>query len=77
MHEAVMDNEDFRKAVREKFEAVFIDEFQDTDRLQYEIYDKLFGEGKLLFFIGDPKQSIYGWRKADLNTYFDARVKNF
>ncbi|OEY72830.1 UvrD-helicase domain-containing protein [Salegentibacter salarius] len=75
MHQAVINNNHFKEAIREKFDAVFIDEFQDTDRLQYEIYYTLFGKGKILFYIGDPKQSIYGWRKADLNTYFAARKK--
>lgn len=56
-----------------KYKAVFIDEFQDTDRQQFEIFDKAFGEGTILFYIGDPKQSIYAWRKADIFTYFKAR----
>lgn len=75
MHTAVVNgkNGDFKNALREKYEAVFIDEFQDTDKLQYEIYDKLFGKDKILFYIGDPKQSIYAWRKADLHTYFQAK----
>ncbi|RYY99420.1 MAG: hypothetical protein EOO11_05020 [Chitinophagaceae bacterium] len=61
-------------ALRRKYKAVFIDEFQDTDRQQYEIFDAAFGAGTLLFYIGDPKQSIYGWRKADIFTYFKARA---
>ncbi len=75
MHDEVVvrKNQDLKGKLREKYEAIFIDEFQDTDKLQYEIYNELFGEGKILFYIGDPKQSIYGWRKADLNTYFAAR----
>ena len=77
MHSEVLNEKvnSFCKNIRGRFDAVFIDEFQDTDKKQYEIYDKLFGEGKILFYIGDPKQSIYGWRKADLNTYFAARKK--
>ena len=65
--------------LREKYKAVFVDEFQDTDRLQYELFSTLYEErtnedskGTCLFYIGDPKQLIYGWRKADLNTYFKA-----
>lgn len=60
-----------------KFDAVFIDEFQDTDKKQYEIFDTLFAgkDKKILFYIGDPKQSIYGWRKADIATYKKARNK--
>ncbi len=75
MHKAVIENNEFRKVIRQHYDAVFIDEFQDTDKLQYEIYDNLFGDDKILFYIGDPKQSIYAWRKADLNTYFAAREK--
>ena len=73
MHQAVVQNKDFRKIQRNKFTAIFIDEFQDTDKLQYEIYNQLFGKNKILFYIGDPKQSIYAWRKADLHTYFEAK----
>ncbi len=58
-----------------KYRAVFVDEFQDTDRKQYEIFNAFWGTGSILFFIGDPKQSIYGFRAADIHTYFEARHK--
>jgi exodeoxyribonuclease V beta subunit len=64
--------EELRNRLRERFHAVFIDEFQDTDADQYGIFKELFGAEHYLYFIGDPKQSIYGWRKADLSTYFKA-----
>ena len=51
---------------------VFVDEFQDTDIRQFFIIYKLFienREDREVYFIGDPKQSIYEWRKADLNVY--------
>ena len=59
--------------LQEKYQAVFIDEFQDTDKKQYEIFNKAFANNTILFYIGDPKQSIYAWRKADIFTYFDAK----
>lgn len=64
--------------LQKKYKAVFVDEFQDTDKLQYEIFERIFGEGSILFYIGDPKQSIYAFRKADIQTYFKASqaVKN-
>ena len=71
-HGMALHPESLRSRLRAKFEAVFIDEFQDTDREQYYIFDRLFGSEKILFYIGDPKQSIYGWRKADIFTYFQA-----
>lgn len=68
-------NESFKKLLRAKYSAVFVDEFQDTDKKQYEIFEEIFqkNEGSILFFIGDPKQSIYGWRQADIATYKKAR----
>ncbi len=55
----------------DKYKALFIDEFQDTDQKQYEIFSNLVADP--VFYIGDPKQSIFGWRQADLNTYKKAR----
>jgi len=66
------DNKKLISELQEKYKAVFIDEFQDTDKLQYEIFHTAFGQNTTLFYIGDPKQSIYAWRQADLNTYFKA-----
>ena len=66
-------NGTFRSGLAGQYEAVFIDEFQDTDRYQYEIFSRVFEGHASLFYIGDPKQSIYGWRGADLDTYKQAR----
>ncbi len=63
----------FMKAARTRYRAALIDEFQDTDPVQYRIFSTLFGTGKTsLFFIGDPKQAIYGFRGADVFTYLKA-----
>lgn len=67
------DNPELVAALQEKYKAVFVDEFQDTDREQYEIFRSAFPAPTTLFLIGDPKQSIYAWRKADIFTYFMAR----
>lgn len=75
LHRAVQQSEKLREQIGEKFQAVFIDEFQDTDRLQYEIFDQLFSNEHFMLLIGDPKQSIYGFRGADLNTYLQAVSK--
>jgi len=68
-----LDNESFKEKLAHKYEAVFIDEFQDTDSYQYEIFSQVFSGNSVLFYIGDPKQSIYGWRGADLDTYKAAK----
>jgi exodeoxyribonuclease V beta subunit len=77
LHRALVqrNNPRLAEALQRKYKAVFIDEFQDTDRQQFEIFDKAFGDQSILFYIGDPKQSIYAWRKADIFTYFKARDK--
>ncbi|OYV93963.1 MAG: hypothetical protein B7Z68_08145 [Acidobacteria bacterium 21-70-11] len=63
-----------RAGVRAGMTQLLVDEFQDTDRLQCDILrllaiDGVPGERPGLFLIGDPKQSIYGWRNADLAAY--------
>lgn len=68
-------NQLLRQNLRSKYQAVFIDEFQDTDKHQYGIFNELFGTDHLLFYIGDPKQSIYAFRKADINTYLRASTE--
>ena len=60
-------------AIRQKYKAALVDEFQDTDDVQYEIFSRLFSaEDSLLFMIGDPKQAIYSFRGADIFSYLKA-----
>jgi len=64
------------EALRDRFRVVMIDEFQDTDRYQWLIFEHLFvhdpKKRHRLLVIGDPKQAIYGFRGADLHTYYQA-----
>jgi exodeoxyribonuclease V beta subunit len=61
-------------SVRKKFRAALIDESQDTDPLQWKIFREIFARSPAhrLYLIGDPKQAIYGFRGADVNTYLSA-----
>ncbi|MFO7496681.1 MAG: exodeoxyribonuclease V subunit beta [Desulfobacterales bacterium] len=62
-----------RDAVRAKYQAALVDEFQDTDAVQYAIFSRLFAGGdRTLFLIGDPKQAIYSFRGADVFSYMAA-----
>jgi len=64
------------RLVAEKYRAALVDEFQDTDPVQYEIFSRLFsGPRRALFMIGDPKQAIYGFRGADVFSYMNAARK--
>lgn len=56
------------------FDIALIDEFQDTDPLQYRIFRRSFvDEGRPVFMVGDPKQAIYSFRGADIFAYLGAR----
>lgn len=81
------DHDDVRRALGQRFAHVLVDEFQDTDPLQTEIFWRLCGEPVdgadgwtgfrirlgALFLVGDPKQAIYRFRGADVGAYVQAR----
>ncbi len=65
------------QAIADQYDAVLLDEFQDTDPVQFNIVQRLFsGDDKRLFLIGDPKQAIYRFRGADIFAYFHATDSN-
>jgi exodeoxyribonuclease V beta subunit len=67
------DGEDFTRVIRVKYKAALIDEFHDTDPVQFAIFQAVFGDGETpLFLIGDPKQAIYSFRGADIFAYMKA-----
>jgi len=62
------------KSLRRQFKAAMIDEFQDTDPIQFEIFTTIFKHpDSVMFMIGDPKQSIYRFRGADIFAYLKAK----
>jgi exodeoxyribonuclease V beta subunit len=58
--------------LRSRYRVVLVDEFQDTDPVQWEILATAFHGHTTLVLIGDPKQAIYAFRGADLVTYLQA-----
>jgi len=64
--------------VRDRYRIVLVDEFQDTDPVQWEILRAAFhgrpDELSALVLVGDPKQAIYAFRGADVHTYLAARA---
>jgi ATP-dependent helicase/nuclease subunit A len=85
----VRDHAPVREQLKRRFSAILIDEFQDTDPMQYEILIYLAEEigtratdwskvklapGKI-FVVGDPKQSIYAFRRADIEAYLEVVEK--
>jgi len=60
------------RRLREKYQVVLVDEFQDTDPAQWTILQRAFHGHRTLILIGDPKQAIYAFRGADVYSYLDA-----
>lgn len=56
---------------QQRLEYIMIDEFQDIDRPQYQLMEALCGYHKNLFVVGDPDQTIYTWRGADIRYLLD------
>lgn len=61
-----------RERMRQRWQVVLVDEFQDTDPVQWQILDRAFTGHSTLVLIGDPKQAIYGFRGGDVDTYLTA-----
>ena len=64
--------EEIAQRLRARWKVVLVDEFQDTDPVQWSIMRRAFGTGTLVL-IGDPKQAIYAFRGADVYAYLDAK----
>ncbi|MCW2804257.1 MAG: family ATPase [Propionibacteriaceae bacterium] len=58
--------------LRRRYSVVLVDEFQDTDPVQWEILRRAFHGHATLILIGDPKQAIYAFRGADVFSYLEA-----
>ena len=69
---------DTREKWQQRLEYIMVDEFQDIDKDQYSLADILSGYHKNLFVVGDPDQTIYTWRGADVKFIleFDSRHEN-
>lgn len=66
-------NRAFCDKIQERYRVIIVDEFQDTDPVQWSIFKAIASDWKgLLYLVGDPKQSIYAFRNADIYTYLDA-----
>ena len=60
--------------LRAQYPAALIDEFQDTDPVQYASFNRIYAGSDLpVFLVGDPKQAIYSFRGADIFTYLAAK----
>lgn len=75
LHEVLADPEHGPRArarIRQRYRVALVDEFQDTDPLQWDILRRAFHEHATLVLVGDPKQAIYAFRGAEVLSYLDA-----
>jgi DNA helicase-2/ATP-dependent DNA helicase PcrA len=68
---ALFDHEEPARQLQTRFRHVLVDEFQDTNRVQYDLVCKLAGATRNLTVVGDDDQSIYAWRGADPRNLLD------
>ncbi|MGA4543267.1 UvrD-helicase domain-containing protein [Uniformispora flossi] len=75
VHRAVIlaERPEVAEQLRRRYRAVFVDEYQDTDPAQVRLLQALAGNGRDLVAVGDPDQSIYAFRGADVNGILDFR----
>jgi len=71
-HELVRDNAELQQHYQRRFQHILVDEFQDTNSLQYAWIRVLAGDQSKVFVVGDDDQSIYGWRGAKIEN-----IQNF
>lgn len=72
----LLENEQVRSEISDTLKYILVDEFQDTDQLQYSILKKItndFDNEHFIFIVGDEKQSIYGFRNAEIKVFQDAK----
>ncbi|WIM87444.1 exodeoxyribonuclease V subunit beta [Candidatus Mycobacterium wuenschmannii] len=66
------DDSPARRRMHDRWPIVMVDEFQDTDQVQWRVIDRAFGGRSTVILIGDPKQAIYAFRGGDIVTYLEA-----
>ena len=66
-HRLLKNKPELKAKWQRRFRYIHVDEFQDVDQLQYEIITELTGEDAFLCVVGDPDQTIYTWRGAQVD----------
>lgn len=76
LRDALKANPQLAKKIASRYRVALVDEFQDTDPVQWEIFKLIFIEqGRPFFCVGDPKQAIYEFRGGDIHTYRRAKTE--
>jgi DNA helicase-2/ATP-dependent DNA helicase PcrA len=70
-HQILSENDDLRKETSERYRYIMVDEYQDTNELQFQLLQLLASEHNNLCVVGDDDQSIYGWRGANIRNILE------
>lgn len=68
---------DVARKLRSRFDEIMVDEYQDSNETQDLMFSAISKDGENLFFVGDVKQSIYGFRQAMPQLFLDRKNKSF
>ena len=70
-HQILAENDTLRKETSERYKYIMVDEYQDTNKLQFQLLELLSSEHNNLCVVGDDDQSIYGWRGANIRNILE------
>jgi len=70
-HKILSENDELRKETSNRYKYIMVDEYQDTNELQFQLLELLSSEHNNLCVVGDDDQSIYGWRGANIRNILE------
>ena len=70
-YQILKENDDLRKETSNRYKYIMVDEYQDTNELQFQLLELLSSEHSNLCVVGDDDQSIYGWRGANIRNILE------
>ncbi len=70
-YKLITTNQDILDSIQNKYTYFSVDEFQDTNKLQYDIVKALSAKTRNILIVGDEDQSIYGWRGANIDNIYE------
>ena len=70
-YKILLEHDDLRKETSNRYQYIMVDEYQDTNELQFQLLELLASEHNNLCVVGDDDQSIYGWRGANIRNILE------
>jgi len=70
-YKILLQDEELRREISQKYQYIMVDEYQDTNELQYNLLELLASEHNNICVVGDDDQSIYGWRGANIRNILE------